>query len=149
MKINQHLTPYNRTVSSRTKPKYLVIHYVGATGGALANCKYYASKKLGASAHYFVGHAGEIWQSVLDKDIAWHCGAKSYKHAEARNSNSIGIEMCCRSNPWRFEDETINATVELVKYLMAKYNISIDRVIRHYDVTGKNCPAPFVNDGAA
>lgn len=149
MKINKLITPYNRTVSKGRSIKYLVIHYVGATGGAEANCKYYANNKLSASAHYFVGHAGEIWQSVEDKDIAWHCGAKSCRHKSARNSNSIGIELCCRKNPWRFEQATVDSAVELVQYLMAKYGIPAQNIIRHYDVTGKNCPAPYVSDTAA
>ncbi|MGL6221484.1 MAG: peptidoglycan recognition protein family protein [Lacrimispora sphenoides] len=28
--------------------------------------------------HYYVEFDGEVWQSVEVKDIAWHCGAKSY-----------------------------------------------------------------------
>lgn len=97
-KIEKLLTPYNFTNKDNAgRIKYIVIHYVGALGGAEANCKYYASKYLGASAHYFVGFNGEVWQSVEDEDIAWHCGASSYKHAECRNSNSIGIEMCVRN----------------------------------------------------
>ena len=80
-KINKLLTPYNFTDKNDTgRIKYLVIHYVGATGGAEANCKYYSSKYIGASAHYFVVFTGEIWQSFEDGDIAWHCGASSYKH---------------------------------------------------------------------
>lgn len=91
-KIEKLLTPYNFTNKDNAgRIKYIVIHYVGALGGAEANCKYYASKYLGASAHYFVGFNGEVWQSVEDEDIAWHCGASSYKHAECRNSNSIGM----------------------------------------------------------
>ena len=94
-KIEKLLTPYNFTNKDNAgRIKYIVIHYVGALGGAEANCKYYASKYLGASAHYFVGFNGEVWQSVEDEDIAWHCGASSYKHAECRNSNSIGIDVC-------------------------------------------------------
>ena len=82
-KIEKLLTPYNFTNKDNAgRIKYIVIHYVGALGGAEANCKYYASKYLGASAHYFVGFNGEVWQSVEDEDIAWHCGASSYKHAE-------------------------------------------------------------------
>jgi N-acetylmuramoyl-L-alanine amidase CwlA len=34
-------------------------------------------------------------------------------------------------------------TIELVQYLMKKYNIPIDRVVRHYDASRKNCPAQF------
>lgn len=149
MKINRLITPYNKNVTSGRTIKYIVIHFVGGTGGAEANCRYFASKKLSSSAHYFVGHAGEVWQCVDDKDIAWHCGAKVFKHPEARNSNSIGIEMCCRKDPWRFEHATVDSAVELTRFLMEKYRIPISNVIRHYDVTGKNCPEPLVKDAAA
>ena len=126
-KIEKLLTPYNFTNANNVgRIKYIVIHYVGALGGAWANCHYYASKYLGASAHYFVGFEGEIWQSVEDEDIAWHCGAKNYKHAECRNSNSIGIELCVRnkgsqadtSKDWYFEDATVASAIELTQYLI-------------------------------
>lgn len=153
MQINKLLTPYNLAAGEVDRIKYLVIHYVGALGGAEANCKYYASQYVGASAHYYVGFNGEIWQSVEDKNIAWHCGTKSgYKHPECRNANSLGIELCVRnkgsladtSQDWYFEDATVWAAIELTKELMAKYNIPADHVIRHYDVTGKICPNPYV-----
>ena len=70
MEIHKLLTPYNYTNGSLDRIRYLVIHYVGATGGAEANCRYYASQYIGASAHYFVGFDGEIWQSVEDRNIA-------------------------------------------------------------------------------
>lgn len=152
MQINKLLTTVNYNKGNGKQNKYIVIHYVGATGGAEANCKYFKSVNRNASAHYFVGHKGEIWQCVEDKDIAWHCGAKSYKHAYCRNSNSIGIEMCCRqkaNGTWYFEDATVAATIELVKYLMGKYNIPVENVIRHYDVTGKNCPEPYVTNSGS
>lgn len=150
MVINKHLTKVNFNDKNNTKRiKYIVIHYVGATGGAQDNCKYFHSVYRGVSAHYFVGHKGEIWQCVEDADVAWHCGTTGkYKHKYCRNSNSIGIEMCCRKDSkgnWYFEEETVAATVELVKALMKKYNIKIENVVRHYDVTGKQCPAPYIN----
>lgn len=160
MKINKLLTPYNFTDKNDTsRIKYVVIHYVGALGDAEANCRYYASKYIGASAHYYVGFDGSVYQSVEDEDIAWHCGAKSYVHPEARNSNSIGIEMCVRKKDtksqgaedkdWYFEDATVQAAAELTRELMKKYGVPADRVIRHYDVTGKICPNPYVyNQGA-
>jgi N-acetylmuramoyl-L-alanine amidase CwlA len=154
MNINKKLTPYNHNSGSINRIKYIVIHYVGALGGAEANCNYYAGGDRGASAHYYVGFAGEVWQSVEDKDVAWHCGAKAYKHPECRNSNTVGIEMCVRKrdtshlgaedNDWYFEDATVDSTVKLTKTLMAKYQITADRVIRHHDVTGKCCPNPYV-----
>lgn len=151
--INKMLTTVNYESATEKQNKYIVLHYVGATGGAEANCKYFKDTYRGASAHYFIGHDGEIWQCVEDKDIAWHCGAKRYKHAACRNSNSIGIELCCRQNAangtWYFEEATIKTAINLVKELMQKYKIPASNVIRHYDVTGKICPEPFVRDNTA
>lgn len=153
MEIKKLLTTTNYNKGNGKQNKYIVVHYVGATGGAEANCRYFQRNYRGASAHYFVGHKGEVWQCVEDQDIAWHCGAKKYKHPYCRNSNSIGIEMCCRQNlsngTWYFEDETVNTTIVLIKELMKKYNIPAANVIRHYDVTGKVCPEPYVRDAGA
>lgn len=150
MTINKLLTTVNfNNTNNVGRIKYIVLHYVGALGGAKANCEYFKSVNRNSSAHYFVGHEGEVWQCVEDADVAWHCGAKSYKHSDCRNSNSIGIEMCVRKNSngvWYFEDATVASTIELTKELMAKYNIPISNVIRHYDVTGKTCPEPYVRN---
>lgn len=139
--------------------EYLVLHYVGAAGTAEQNAAYYGSTaNIGASAHYFVGHGGEIWQSVDEQDTAWHCGAKSYRHSACRNGNAIGVELCCRrrgdlpagaaaTQGWYFEPETVDAAVELCRDIVGRYGLSRERVLRHYDVTGKVCPAPFVYDG--
>ena len=152
MVINKLLTTVNYSKGNGKQNKYIVIHYVGATGSAEANCKYFQSVYRGASAHYFVGHQGEIWQCVEDKNIAWHCGANKYKHSYCRNNNSIGVEMCCRrksDGTWYFDDATVTATIELVRELMAKYNIPVENVIRHYDVTGKICPEPYVSNSGS
>jgi N-acetylmuramoyl-L-alanine amidase CwlA len=34
----------------------------------------------------------------------------------------------------------MNKTIALTKYLMKKFNIPKDRVVRHYDISGKLCP---------
>ena len=156
MKINQLLTNVNFNDSNRkdSQIKYIVVHYVGATGGAKDNCKYFEWTYRGASAHYFVGHQGEIWQCVLDEDVSWHSGTTgTYYHPYCRNSNAIGVEMCCRvksdGTTWYFEQATVDATVELVKYLMEKYNIPVENVVRHYDVTRKSCPRPYVINTSA
>lgn len=157
MQINKLLTPYNHNSGSIDRIRYIVIHYVGALGDARANCQWYAGGDRGASAHYFVDFAGAIWQSVEDKDIAWHCGAKSYRHPECRNANSIGIEMCVHnkgsqadtSRDWYFEDATVAAAIRLTRELMDKYHVPAERVIRHYDVTGKICPNPYVYNTTA
>ncbi len=137
---------------------YLVVHYVGATGSARGNAIYFHTHhaaSLNSSAHFFVGHADEgaaVYQSVPLSDTAWHVGAKHYVHPACRNANSIGVELCCHKDAkgrWYFDPGTVTAAQALCRELMAKYRIPRERVLRHYDVTGKDCPAPFVADPAA
>lgn len=157
--INKMISSYNHNKGTISRIRYIVIHYTGDFGTAEGNCKYFAGGDRKASAHYFVGYEGDIWQSVEDANIAWHCGAKNYIHPECRNSNSIGIELCVRKKnqnrkeasdeDWYFEDATVKAAVELTRDLMQKYGVPVDHVLRHYDVTGKICPAPFVHNTTA
>lgn len=154
MTINKRITPYNFTTGDGREISYIVIHYVGAVSTAAANAAYYAKNRLSASAHYFVDETS-IWQSVEEKNIAWHCGGGlqgTNGHAfygKCTNRNSIGVEMCVKKTAdgaWFFEDATVENTVFLVRELMARYGIPIGRVIRHYDVTGKLCPYPFIDE---
>lgn len=146
VKINKKFSVRNRTVMSNKRNLYIVIHYVGAVSTASANASYFYSTYRGASAHYFVDDTS-IWQAVADKNAAWHCGGGlqgSGKHpfyGKCKNSNSIGIEMCCKKKNGKLyiTDKTIENTADLVKHLMKKHGISADHVIRHYDVTSKNC----------
>lgn len=154
--IQKKITPYNRTKMTDKKNEYIVIHYVGAVSPAKNNAEYYAREKLKASASYFVDE-NSIWQCVEDSDAAWHCGDKLKNngggtfYGKCTNKNSIGIEMCCKrssAGAWYFEPGTIKNTVELIRQLMKKHGIPIGKVIRHYDVTGKICPAPYINNSA-
>lgn len=151
MEIQKNLTTTNFKSSSSKENKYIVIHYTSNNGDtAYNNTVYFKSEYRGASAHYFVDKTS-IWQCVLDKDIAWHCGTTgTYYHKTCRNLNSIGVEMCSVkvNGVFAIPAETVNNTIWLVKQLMAKYNIPITNVIRHYDVTHKMCPEPFVRDVA-
>ena len=144
--------PGNYTAKRSSAIRYLVVHYTGAPGTARNNGAYFASRgDIGASAHYFVD-AQDIVQSVPDSGRAWHCGAAVYKHPECRNDNSIGVELCCYTNgdgTWYFDPATVENAVQLVRSLMAQYSIDADHVVRHYDVTGKVCPEPYVRDASA
>ena len=154
--INMMISKYNFREGDASRIRYIVIHYTGSLGTAKEQCQYLAGGNRNRSAHYFVGYEGEIWQSVEDENIAWHCGAKHYKHSECRNANSIGIELCVRKKDqsrksaedkdWYFEDATVEAAVELTRYLMMKYGVPASNILRHYDVTGKICPAPYVHN---
>lgn len=132
----------------RTQTKYIVVHYTSNKGDtAENNATYFYREALAnpASAHYFVDE-NEIWQSVPENYIAYHCGAKTYKHPYCRNSNSVGVEICMNDKNGNVRQGSIDKAVELVKSLMSLYGVPVENVIRHYDVTGKNCPAPMIED---
>lgn len=131
------------------------MHYTANNGDtARNNCDYYHRVGgLQASAHYFVDEHGAM-QSVREGDTAWHCGAEAgrrYWHPECRNANSIGIEMCSRKRAdgsYYIKPETVANAAALAREIMQRYGIDTDHVLRHYDVTGKRCPMPWVDDPA-
>lgn len=134
--------------------KYIVIHYTGNDGDSdESNAKYFKNNIVKASAHYFVDD-DSITQSVPDNYSAYAVGGKKYNNAGGRlygtvnNSNSISIELCdsVKNGVVYPTDKTINNAIELTQYLMKKYNVPVHRVIRHYDVNGKPCPAYWTND---
>lgn len=142
--------------AGRTQPvRYIVMHYTANNGDtAKNNCDYYHRVGgLQASAHYFCDELGAM-QSVRERDTAWHCGAEAgqpYWHPECRNANSIGIEMCSRKRAdgsYYIKPETVANAATLAKDIMQRYGIDTEHVVRHYDVTGKRCPMPWVDDPA-
>lgn len=129
---------------TRSKIEYIVVHWTSNAGdSARDNATYFAREHVGASAHYFVDET-EIWQSVPDTSIAWHCGANFYWHPLCRNANSLGVELCLTDRQGGLRQGAIAQGVQLVRALMEQYAIPPDHVLRHYDVTGKHCPGPFV-----
>lgn len=123
--------------------KYIVLHYTGNDGDSdEANANYFANNVVKTSAHYFVDD-NSVTQSVPDDRVAWHCGAKTYFHADARNFNSIGVELCDNKRDGQIQPSqaTIDRALELVRWLMKNYSVPQERVIRHWDVSHKLCPA--------
>lgn len=145
MNLKTNLANKNNYGGSRDTStiKFLVIHYTAGDGDTDENnAIYFKNNVVKSSAHYFVDD-DSVTQSVPDNYIAWHCGANTYKHATCRNANSIGIEICddIKNGVIYPSAKTIENVLELVEYLMNKYSIPKENVIRHYDVTGKLCPA--------
>lgn len=140
--------------------KYIIIHYTGNDGDSdEANAKYFATRIVKASAHYFVDD-DSVTQSVPDNRIAYSVGGNKYSdcaqtgggklYKTACNSNSINIELCdtVKNGVVKATEATINNALALTKSLMALYNIPADHVIRHFDVNGKHCPAYWMSDTA-
>jgi N-acetylmuramoyl-L-alanine amidase len=137
--------------------KFLVYHYTANDGDTdEANAKYFHNNIVKASAHRFVDD-DSVTISVPDNYVAYHCGGglqgreghKFYKICT--NTNSIGIEMCdtIKNGKYEVSSKTRSNAIALGKEIVKKYGIKKENVIRHYDVTGKNCPAYFVKDEEA
>ena len=131
--------------------KYIVIHYTGNKGDvAQNNLDYFANGNTRqAGAHFFVDKKGKVGKSIAMNRTAWAVGGnhKSGRKGEAAyfgkctNANSVSIELCdmCLKTNW----EQMYATRKLVKYIQSKCP-NAKTVIRHWDVNGKECPAPFI-----
>lgn len=143
---------------SINKIKYIVWHYTANDGDTdESNAKYFKTKNRKASAHYFVDD-DSITISVPDTYVAWSVGGNRYSNYKstggaklykvAINNNTLNIELCdtIKNGKYDISEKTLDNAIDLTKNLMKKYNIPISNVIRHFDVTGKSCPAYYTND---
>ncbi len=153
------------TISRRgnTKIQWIVMHYFGSLASARECADWFCnpSNKQG-SADFCVDdeHIIQINPDLV-KYNTWHCGGglqgsiRHSKYGICQNSNSIGIEMRpyndqgsvtqAQNAGWYFHKETVKNTAELVRFLMEQYDIDVNHVIMHADVTGKYCPAPWLD----
>ena len=139
------LTPneYSRPQEVLEKVKGIVIHYTANPGTtAIQNRNYFEGLKdshiTKASAHFIVGIEGEIVQCIPSSEI-------SYASNE-RNVDTVSIECCHIDESGKFTEATYKSLIQLTAFLMGKFDLSTDDVIRHYDVTGKNCPKFYVEN---
>lgn len=127
----------------------VVVHYTANPGtDAEANRNYFESRKdepdessNKASSHYIIGLDGTIIQCIPLNEIAYA--------SNERNADTISIECCHPDETGKFSDDTYNSLVHLTAWLCAKFQLTRNSVIRHYDVTGKMCPLYYVDNGSA
>ncbi len=120
----------------------VVIHYVGNPGtSAAGNRHYFAQKDTAVVSHFVVGLDGEIIQCL---PLAERSAASNH-----RNRDTISIEVCHPDDSGRFTDKTYASVVKLTAWLCALGGLKEDAVIRHYDITGKECPRYYVRHPAA
>lgn len=155
-------------VGSLKDVKAIVVHYTGVPGQTAKGNAEYFGRVLGhptdpyLSIHYIVDE-NEIWSCVPLNKRAGHCedvGVGQFKN-QYNNSNTIGIEVCpchtsgkkypeAQERTWYFKDTTVHNLAVLVAYLIKKVETasgSRPAIIRHYDITSKWCPAPFLDGG--
>ena len=115
----------------------IVIHYVGNPGStAQQNRDYYANPSSEVSSHFVIGLKGEIIQC-----IPLHEKSSASNH---RNKDTISIEVCHPDESGKFTDASYQSLVKLIAWLLDICDLDSDDVIRHYDITGKQCPLYFV-----
>lgn len=115
----------------------IVIHYVGNPGTtAEQNRCYYCNPDSTVSSHFLIGLDGEILQCL---PLHEKSSATNW-----RNADTISIEVCHPDESGQFTGATYASLVRLTAWLMDACGLGQDHIIRHYDVTGKECPKYFV-----
>lgn len=137
------VNPWSRPGEALRKIRGVVIHYVGNPGTtARANRNYFQSLSSGrdgtcASSHFVVGLEGETVQCVPLTEIAYA--------SNSRNDDTVSIEVCHPDGTGEFNDAAYGRCVELTAWLCRTFRLKPEEdVIRHYDVTGKECPLYYV-----
>lgn len=144
-----HQIKYNRSNRGGTPIKYIVVHDTGNPSrgaNATAHYNYFNGGDRSSSADFFVDDTQVLCVNDYYKFYTWHCGDGHGKYG-ITNRNSVGIEFCINVDSDR--DKTLERTAQLVRELMQELNIPIERVVRHYDASRKNCPQSMSGNGWA
>ena len=137
------LNEYSRPGILLERVNTIVIHYIGNPGTtAEQNRNYFAglavSGETHASSNFIIGLEGEIVQCVPVDEIAYA--------SNNRNDDTLSIELCHPDETGQFTDETYASAIRLTAWLCERFSLSASGLIRHYDVSGKECPKHFVEN---
>lgn len=115
----------------------VVIHYVGNPATtAMGNRSYFNQPTTEVVSHFVVGLDGEVVQCLplYERSVA----------SNSRNRDTVSIEVCHPDESGQFNDVTYASLVRLTAWLCDLGGLKETDVIRHYDVTGKECPLYYV-----
>ncbi len=144
---------YSRSGNKINSIKGIVVHWVANPAStALANRNYFEGLKVGkknskgeyiyGSSHYIVGLGGEVVAPIPETEVAYH--------ASIANGSYVGIEVCHLDWGGKFSDATYQSLIALTVDICKRYELDpLTAVIRHYDVTGKDCPRYYVKNPLA
>ncbi|MCR5143731.1 MAG: peptidoglycan recognition protein family protein [Lachnospiraceae bacterium] len=146
------INKYSRPGTKNSGVKNIVVHYTANPGTtAQQNRDYFnglaTSHLTSASSHFVIGTDGEIIQCIPTDEIAY----ANYP----RNEDTVTIECCHLDDSGEFTDATYDSLVKLTAFLMGKYYLTTDDVVRHYDITkeahitAKECPKYYVDNPEA
>ena len=144
--VTQEFLPINefsRPGTQISRINGIVIHFIGNPNTtAIQNRNYFANlaitEELYASSNFIICLDGEIVQCVPVDEIAYA--------SNQRNADTLSIELCHPDETGEFNEETYASAVRLAAWLCNRYGLTKDDIIRHYDVSGKECPRYFVDD---
>ena len=131
----QHITNKNKLINRNMKAEYITIHSTGNPSSTAQNERDNLNRSNNTTStgfHIVVDETQAIECIPLDK-VAYHAG--DGKNGLG-NTKSIGIEMCESGN----REKVINNTVKLVAQMLYDRKWEINKLKRHYDWSGKNCP---------
>ena len=134
---------YSRPAIPLEQINGIAVHYTANPGAtAQQNRDYFEnlkdSQQTQVSSHFVIGLEGEIIQCIPSSEM-------SYATNE-RNVDTLSIECCHPDETGKLKKATYNSLVDLTAWLCSRFILSTDDIIRHYDVTGKNCPKYFVEN---
>lgn len=134
---------YSRPGIELPEVRNIFIHYTANAGTtAMQNRSYFESlgqtQERSASAHFIIGSDGEVVQCIPTKEIAYA--------VMKRNYDSISIECCYEREDGKFTQETYESLIEMTAWLLHKYELAPEDVLRHYDEGGKSCPKYYVEN---
>ena len=134
---------YSRPAIPLEQINGIAVHYTANPGAtAQQNRDYFEnlkdSQQTQVSSHFVIGLEGEIIQCIPSSEM-------SYATNE-RNVDTLSIECCHPDETGKLKKATYNSLVDLTAWLCSRFILSTEDIIRHYDVTGKNCPKYFVEN---
>lgn len=127
------------------KPQYIVVHNTANDASAKNEISYMQSNGDDTSFHYAVDDVNIIQGLPLTRN-SWHCGDGANGKG---NRYGISIEICySKSGGAKYEVAEKNA-IDLIRYLMDKYNIPINHVLphQHFALDKKYCPHRILDKG--
>lgn len=149
MEVDYHIDHIPKTTANNRRPGIrldattITIHSTGNPSSTARNERAWLTNPANtrtASFHIVIDDKEAIEVIPLN-EVAWHAGDGS--GTASGNRTSIAIELCESGN----QEQTISNAVELVAELLLERGWSTDRLHRHFDWSGKNCPRLMNTDG--
>ena len=140
------INEYSRPGTKLDKVNGVVVHYTGNPGTtAEQNRSYFGNlattHETYASSHFVIGIDGTVIQCVPLDEVAY-CSSN-------RNHDTIAIECCHTDESGEFSQNTLESLKQLMNWLIETYQLERADILRHYDVTGKECPYYYVKHSEA